>query len=204
MGNIIDDNNLLCKVVILPLLIAVTLLMFFSTTIAATSLWTDDAESMYQDRSSFEEGDIITINIEESASALQSASTDTSQSSGMEVETRMGILNFLASLLVGYSEDDSADGRTGREGNFEANITTQVVEVLENGNLRVEGTKNLTINEEDQEIGLNGIVRPEDISLENEISSRKVADATIEFKGEGVVGDKQRPGLFSRLFNWLL
>ena len=180
------------------------LLISGQISVSASSLWTDDGDSIYQDVSSFEEGDIITVNIEESASALQSASTDASQSADMEVETRMGLLNFLASLLVGYSEEDRADGRTDREGIFEANITTQVVDVEENGNLKIEGTKNLNINEEDQRIALYGIIRPDDISLDNEISSRKVADATIEYKGEGVVGDKQRPGLFSRLFNWLL
>ena len=181
-----------------------TLLMFlFISTAAANSLWNESSESIYQDRSAFEEGDIITVHIEENATALQSANTDTSQSSNVEADANLGIIGFVGSLLFGYSEEDMADGQTGREGNIEADITTQVVEIKENGNLRIEGTKTLTINEEDQEISLTGNIRPNDINLDNEIDSERVADAAIEYKGDGSIAAKQRPGLFSRLFNWL-
>ncbi|MFW5856018.1 MAG: flagellar basal body L-ring protein FlgH [Halanaerobiaceae bacterium] len=178
-------------------------LLLAQTVVTAESLWKEDSESMYQDRSSFTEGDIITINIEEDSSALQSADTDTSQSNEMELNTDIGVFEFLGSILFGYSEEDRADGQTNREGKLEANITTEVSEVQDNGNLRVEGDKRLTINEEDQLITLTGVIRPDDVDRDNEISSKKVADASIEYKGEGSVADKQRPGLFSRLFNWL-
>ena len=188
------------------IVILLALLFIINSSVFSISLWTEESTSIYQDRQPFVEGDIITVNIEEDASAIQSASTDTSQSSKMELESRgrFGFRDFLASLLLGYSEEDRADGETNRQGRIEAQITTKVVEIEENGNLRIEGEKRLIINEEDQIITLTGIIRGDDVTLENEVPSHRVAEAVIEYKGEGVVAEKQRPGFFSRLFNWLL
>ena len=75
--------------------------------------------------------------------------------------------------------------------------------MLANGNLAIEGRRQLTINEEDQYIVLTGVVRPEDVSEDNEVSSRHIAQARIVYTGKGIIDDKMRPGWFTRIVDWV-
>ena len=166
------------------------------------SLWSDEAADRYEDKPEYEKGDIITVIINEDANAVQSANTSTSQSSTVESEAGSGIFDFLKAFGFGYSDEGSAEGETQRSGALKADITTQITDIMSNGNYRIVGNKNIKINGEEQIIKLSGIIRPDDISLDNTVSSQKVADANIEYKGHGVVADKQEPGIFEKVLNW--
>ena len=168
-----------------------------------SSLWSDESADIYKDRKEHVRGDIITVLIKEDANAIQSANTSTSQESDVDAQAGFGIFKFLKAFGFGYSDSGSADGQTSRSGILEADITTQIIEVYENGNLKISGKKNININGEKQSIKLTGIIRPEDITLDNTISSKKIADADIEYEGEGPVGDKQKTGIIEKLFNWI-
>jgi len=186
----------------LVLLVIVSIVLISSTIYADNSLWSDEAAGKYEDRPDYQSGDIITVLIEEDANAVQSANTSTSQSSSVEAQAGTGLFDFIKNFGLGYSDQGSADGQTQRSGTLEADITTQVEEVLDNGNLRITGTKKIKINGEEQIIKLSGIIRPEDIQLNNEISSQKVADAGIEYEGAGPIADKQEPGIFGKILNF--
>ncbi len=99
------------------------------------------------------------------------------------------------------TNDHTAKGETNRESTFETSVSCVVTEVLPNGNLRIEGRRDITINHENQFIILSGIVRPEDISAGNAVESKKIADARIEYSGDGDLDDQQRPGWLNRLFS---
>ena len=86
-------------------------------------------------------------------------------------------------------------GDTNREGSLVATITAKVVEVLPNSNLVLEARKELTINNEKQILVLSGLARPDDISSDNTIYSNKIADAQVYYLGDGVIQDKQGPGI---------
>jgi len=75
--------------------------------------------------------------------------------------------------------------------------------VMENGNLVIEGRRQLTVNSEDQFIIMTGFIRPEDITAENTIYSQYIADARIIFTGDGVINDKMRPGWMTRVVDWV-
>ncbi|MGM0437075.1 MAG: flagellar basal body L-ring protein FlgH [Bacillota bacterium] len=190
------------KKILLLSLVIFSLVIVSSTVYANNSLWSDEAAGKYEDRPDYESGDIITVLIEEDANAVQSANTSTSQSSSVEAQAGTGLFDFIKSFGLGYSDEGSADGQTQRSGTLEANITTQVEEVLDNGNLRIIGSKKIKINGEEQVIQLSGIIRPEDIELDNEISSQKVADAGIEYEGAGPIAAKQEPGIFEKILNF--
>jgi flagellar L-ring protein precursor FlgH len=85
---------------------------------------------------------------------------------------------------------------------LQAQLTARVVRVLENGNLLIEGRRQLTLNAEDEFIVITGIIRPEDISASNSVSSSNIADARILYTGSGVVTDKQHPGWLTRVLDW--
>jgi len=78
-----------------------------------------------------------------------------------------------------------------------------VTQVLDNGNLLIEGRRLITVNAEDQYMILTGIIRPEDITNDNLILSQYIADARITYTGRGVVDDKMRPGWLTRIIDWV-
>ncbi|MEC9490338.1 MAG: flagellar basal body L-ring protein FlgH [Halanaerobiales bacterium] len=184
------------------LVLVLILLMIFTVTAGAESLWSEQSSGLYKDFPDYSQGDVITVLIEENANAVQSANTDTSQDSSYSSDGG-GLLNFIPFIDFNYSDSESADGATQRSGTLEADITTRIAEVYDNGTFKIAGNKKVKINGEIQNISLEGIVRAEDIDFNNEISSKKVADANIEYEGDGTVGDKQKPGLLTRFFNYI-
>jgi flagellar L-ring protein precursor FlgH len=158
-------------------------------------------------------GDIITVKIVEATQASEKATTDTGRTSAVDY----GIPNFLgqetryvqnhpainpAHLITANSTNNfSGTGETTRTGTVTATISAKVVEVFPNGNLAVEGKREIYVNYEKKEILLQGIVRPRDIASDNSVLSSQVADAKIMMTGIGVVGEKQRPGWLSRILD---
>jgi flagellar L-ring protein precursor FlgH len=75
--------------------------------------------------------------------------------------------------------------------------------VAPHGDLLVGGTQLIEVNEEKQHIVLEGRVRPVDVSESNTVLSSRLADAKITYVGDGLLGDKQRPGVIGRILSWL-
>ena len=187
------------------------------------SLWEEKSSGFYMDTKARTINDIVTVKIEEISNASQQVSTKTSRDSSILAS----ITSFLGSPLhFGlenfWGKDDtgtdlplkpeitssaksthSGSGNISGSGKLSASITAKVIEVMPNGNLIVEGRKEVTIDREKRFILLSGIVRQEDIEFDNTISSSKIADARIEYTGTGVISDKQRPGIYHRIFDWL-
>jgi flagellar L-ring protein precursor FlgH len=82
-------------------------------------------------------------------------------------------------------------------------MTAQVIQVLPNRRLVIEGHTQVRVNNENQVIKVQGIIRIEDIDTTNTILSTSIAEAKIELSGEGIVSDKQRPGWFTRILDWV-
>jgi flagellar L-ring protein precursor FlgH len=154
-------------------------------------------------------GDIITIRIIEVSQASEKATTDTGRSS----EINASISNFFGlekqypyyaanPLIKANTKNDFAGtGETTRTGSLSATISAKVVDLLPNGNLAIEGKRELYINNEKKEILLQGVVRPRDIAYDNSVYSTQVADAKVIYTGIGVIGEKQRPGWITRVFD---
>jgi flagellar L-ring protein FlgH len=156
-------------------------------------------------------GDLITVKIVEVSQASEKATTDTARTSNIDA----GIPNFFAypganpsvninpnHLIQANTKNNfSGAGETTRSGTITATVSAKVVEVFPNGNLAVEGKREIYVNNEKKEILLQGIVRPRDIASDNSVLSTQVADAKIMLTGIGVVGEKQRPGWLTRVFD---
>lgn len=169
------------------------------------SIWQASSRSMTEDFKAYQRGDIITIVISETASASKQASTNTERSSSVTagIPNLLGLEKFgliknnmdLANLINASGDSKFAGtGSTSRQDNLTATISAKVLAVLANGNLQIEGRRNVKVNNEDQEIVLTGTVRPVDISPNNTINSIFVADAKISYTGRGVITDRQSPG----------
>ncbi len=175
------------------------------------SIWTgiNSRNRFFSDFRARDVGDIITVTILERTTAKKEASTDTgssgSESSGVTSAFGMpldfGLSNFANlgnkfSPSVGGNRDSSfaGSGSTERKGEITATISVRVIEVLSNGNLFVEGRKETKVNREEQFIILSGVIRPEDVSSFNTVSSDYISDLNIELSGYGVIASKQKPG----------
>ena len=99
------------------------------------------------------------------------------------------------------SEKHDGTGSTSRSSELTAVLTAKVIDVLPNGNLLIDGRREVIVNNETQLISLSGTVRPEDIGPNNTVLSTYIADAKITYTGEGVIGDKQRVGWFVKIMD---
>jgi len=190
----------------------------------AGSLWSEGRDSLFTDHRARQVGDIVTIQVRETASASKSAKTDLNKKDALKfgipslfgleaaADARKGRVDAangagasaigldLASILSAASEKKFAgDGSTERSGRLDATLTAVVTRRLPSGNLVIEGRRRINLNEENQFILLTGIIRPEDISPTNTISSTQIADASISYYGDGAVADQQRQGWFTTL-----
>lgn len=171
------------------------------------SIWREN-EGLFSDRRAKNVNDIVTIRIVESSKATRKASTSTGRSSEMEggVDALFGIEKafdnhrFDPKLMLGLkgSKSFEGSGSTERSGNFTGIITAIVKEVYPNGMMRIDGRRVVTVNAEDQYITISGLIRRDDISIDNTILSTKVADAVIVYSGEGIIGREQKPGWLTR------
>jgi flagellar L-ring protein precursor FlgH len=107
------------------------------------------------------------------------------------------------SASADLSERFDGGGRIQRSGKLVAQLSVSVLEVMPNGDLVVAGEQRIEVNSETQHIRLSGRVRPEDITDANAVLSSRIADAKITYVGDGILGEKQSPGILSRILSWL-
>jgi flagellar L-ring protein precursor FlgH len=155
--------------------------------------------------------DIVTIEISDKASALSKGATTSGRKSQAKatISALAGPLKATSPLssladLTGQTKLDG-QGSTSRETELRTTVSARVTNVLPNGNLVVSGVKEVMVNSERQRITISGVVRWNDVSLSNRVSSDRLADLTIRVDGKGVVNDAiRRPGFLYRLLMGLL
>ncbi len=175
------------------------------------SLFSEQAMDLYKDNRACRVGDIVTVEIVETSNGSKTARTKTERESGVAggITQFFGFEKWLSkknanftpssnSLKVDLQNDFEGKGTTERNSTVTATISARVINVTMEGNLVLQGYREIRVNNETQFIILTGLVRPQDISPENSIQSTKIADARIEYSGTGVLSDKQQPGWLAR------
>lgn len=176
------------------------------------SLWTrpgTDERGMCADKTAYRIGDIVTILVSESSKLVSSVKMSTSRESNISNDfSRLLFSNVLnhdgetpsTTLKVGANTHEGS-GSLDNSQSITAQISVQVVDVLPNGNLVLEGARVLTYSGETYYMLTQGICRPVDISTSNTITSSLLADARIEVVAEGTLTEAERMGWMTRLFN---
>jgi len=149
--------------------------------------------------------------VAEQASAVTSGTTKTQRTSSTKnsVNALAGITKAAGpwANLAGVSGDTqlAGQGTTSRSTTLNTTMTARVSQVLPNGGLLVEASKDVQINSERQTITVRGVVRPADIDPTNSVQSNRLADLEVRVNGKGVVGDAiRRPFILYRLLLGLL
>lgn len=161
---------------------------------------------LFEDRRPTMVGDILTIVLDEEVSASKNSqsSADRSGSSSQGLDQQADAIEQLAELGFDISASGESDfsGGGGSEANnsFTGTITVSVLEVLNNGYLRVRGEKQIAINQGTEFIRFSGVVDPRSITGQGAVMSTQVADARIEYVGDGYISEAQHMGWLQRFF----
>lgn len=162
------------------------------------------ARPLFEDRRPRMVGDILTIVLDEEVSASKNAraNADRSGSAGLELDQLPDALEQLAEYGFDLSGSSDFQGGGGAQANnsMTGTITVSVLEILHNGNLRVRGEKQIAINQGVEFIRFSGVVNPRTITGQSNVPSTAVADARIEYVGDGYINEAQHMGWLQRFF----
>ncbi|MBI5325111.1 MAG: flagellar basal body L-ring protein FlgH [Ignavibacteriae bacterium] len=165
----------------------------------------NSARSLFSDVKAFKVGDAIMVLIMEDTQADNSATTSDGRSTDLSggVDFSSGSSGFNGSGGLNTGTSFKGQGQTQRKEKIRSRLSARVMEVDDNGNLKIEGTRNTRINGENQKIVIKGFVRPVDVLPNNSIYSYSILDLTLEIWGEGSVSKYQEPGLISSFLRFL-
>jgi len=161
------------------------------------SLWNNTGATMFTDPKAHTVGDLVTVLVSENASATRQLGTDKSKSSshktaitaalGYEASLAAKNPNFNPSTALDLSNSKTFNGagKTTNSDTLTASVTSVVTEVFPNGNMRIAGRRQVTINNQPQALTFTGVIRSFDVTSGNTIPSSKVAQAIISYGGGG-------------------
>jgi flagellar L-ring protein FlgH len=182
-------------------------------TALSQSLWRDDvSKPMFADKRASMAGDIVTIVVQETTSTSKDNKTATAKSVGMDASisslfyspTASGLLTKggqLPALKYSSKNDFSGGGTINNSEKILTYVAAQVIDVLPNRNLVIEGRRETSFSGEQQTIVLRGVVRADDVTAGNTVLSYNIADASIHLVSKGQLSDSQRKGWFTRIWD---
>jgi len=166
--------------------------------------------NLFRDFKARELNDIVTIRVYEKTTARATADAQ----SGKEMEIEAGFkklfglekgIKELPELVSGSGTSAyKGEGSTSRDTALSTTISARVTDVLPNGYLVLEGVREVQLNDENQTVYITGVVRPEDITSSNIVSSSAIAELAVRVEGRGAVSQPLRPGLLYRILSSVL
>jgi flagellar L-ring protein FlgH len=160
-----------------------------------------------------EVGDIVKVRVREKsvADVQLGVSTKDQAKNSLTLDRQGGVfgrlLNPLLKLIgegtVGYDSkhDFKDDGSTDRTVRMDGIVTALVTEKLDNGQLIIEGRKQVLINSENQTMVVRGVIDPRDLDMDRMIDSDLIADVEIQYLGEGQLTKRTKPNFLSRVLD---
>ena len=181
------------------------------------SLWNGNArQTFFKDQRANDVGDILTVFIDINDEAELENETERTRTAneGASLDNLLGYETKLsrylnknidtASLVKGESTSKSAGkGSIEREEEIKMKLAATITQILPNGNMLIQGRQEVRVNFEKRILELAGVIRPEDITIENSISYDKIAEARISYGGKGHITDVQQPRYGQQVYDIL-
>jgi flagellar L-ring protein precursor FlgH len=171
----------------------------------------------FRDQRARRVGDLLTVSVtvEDRASLSNQTQRSRTNSDNLGIPSFFGLETKLDKIfpnavnpnsLVGASSDMTNQGRGNvqRQESISFNLAATIVQVLPNGNIVIDGKQEIRVNFEVREIGIAGIVRPEDITPSNTISHEKIAELRVAYGGRGQITDVQQPRYGAQVLDIIL
>ncbi len=164
------------------------------------------SRSLFSDKKAYQVGDVITVLVVETSSASNDSRTATSRRSDVSMGASGNLPGDKSTDLgfsIGTGNQFRGEGAVSSRGSVRAQIAARVETVLPNGDMHINGSRTIMVNDQKQVIRIAGVIRHEDIQSDNTIFSSSISDATIAFEDSGSVHKTRKPGIFTRIFHWL-
>ena len=161
------------------------------------------AFAYFEDPRGHRVGDVITIRLTEAFNASKTASTQTQKDNTTTLSAPMfaGKLPLNGDTSLAAKRAFTGNGTATQQNALTGSITAVVAEVLPNGNLLLSGERALQLNQGEEFVRVQGVVRPVDVQADNSVTSDRIADARISYNGQGVIDASNKPGWLSRFFS---
>jgi len=173
----------------------------------ANSLWQPGARAFFRDGRAARVGDILKVNV-----AINDKLQLNNQTEGKRTTTDVAaapataglagkLLHFIPGINATPSNlvdvngtlDTKGTGTIQRQDIVTTQIAALVTQMLPNGNLVIEGSQEITMNQDIRDVAVKGVVRPQDIKSDNTIDSTQIAEARIVYSSHGQLSDMQKP-----------
>ena len=182
------------------------------------SLWSTGRQAFFEDQRAKEIGDILTVTIDMENDAKFDSTSERSRAAGENagIGALGGFENYLDSKFLPDGGDPAnlADltstsnnknaGTTETKDDLELKIAAVVSQILPNGNMVIHGRQEFRVNYEKRILEVVGVIRPEDIMLDNSIPYDKIAEARIGYGGKGFISDVQQPRIGQQIMDILM
>jgi flagellar L-ring protein precursor FlgH len=158
--------------------------------------------ALFSDIKATRVGDILTVMLIEQTSAQNTANSSISRNQDSSIGAPGIGTRTLNDLRLGVESESEFSGAAanGQSNNLNGNIAVTVREILPGGTLLVEGEKWIQINQAQEFVRLEGIIRSRDIMPNNIVMSSQVADARITYSSKGMMASSGQPAWGSRFF----
>lgn len=180
----------------------------------ANSLWTASRTTFFEDQRANEIGDILTVVIEinEKAELDNESTRERTTDEGAGITNLLGLEGYLDDFLPegvdpanlargGSTSTYEGSGNIDREEKVTLRVAAMVSQKLPNGNFIIHGSQELLVNFEKRILQVDGVIRPEDVSVDNTINYDQIAQARIVYGGEGHITDVQQPRYGTQLYD---
>lgn len=185
--------------------------------LSAASLWQAETladGNLYSDQVARKPGDLITILVKETTSVTDDQKTSTKRENDLDAQVRMvpgtsalpsqtgtSTIGALPGISATSKKEFDGEGKYTAKGEVRAVITGRVTDVLDNGNLVIEGRRTVRVNADAKTIVVSGVIRTADIVADNTVASEKLHNFQVAIEGEGPLSRAQQEGWLARLFD---
>ncbi len=171
------------------------------------------AQMIFEDKKALRVGDLITVVLSEKMNASKNADTELKKDTSVNIlplpynlfgnQTTIDPGIGIPSLNTNYTGSNAfkAETDTKQSNLLTGTITVTVQKVYSNGNLAIKGEKWISLNQGDEFIRVSGLIRPQDINKDNQVTSTNVANARIFYGGTGPLAEVNEEGWLTRFFN---
>ncbi len=180
------------------------------------SLWQSNRKAFFEDQRANNIGDIITVTIDIKDEATIDNKTKRTRVSDEKsgLDSMLGYEQALNRILpqavsnTSLAKFDSTSSHEGkgsiaREDEIKLRMAALITQLLPNGNMVIHGKQEVLVNFEKRLLQVDGVIRPEDISVDNTIAYDQIAEARIIYGGEGQISDMQQPRYGQQLYDIL-
>ena len=158
---------------------------------------------LFDDLKAYRPGDILTVILQESTVSSKKADTSVGKDASASIAAPTVLGSSYPKLATNLSGSRGFTGKAtaSQQNHLAGSVTVVVQQVLPSGALFVKGSKQVRLNQGDEVVFVSGLVRPEDVTQDNHVSSLRLAEARISYTGRGDMAESNTMGWLSRILN---